>query len=109
MNCTLELTTPTGRHDIVVFDDAWERALAIVECKKGEWGVPAKQIDRYRKTGLPVHFLLCTDFALPLVKKIKASKFRGILWTDICKLPNERRLLKQFNKLNLCEEINYRE
>ncbi len=116
INCTLEASTPTGRHDVVVFDDSWKLATAIVECKKS--ANPAcsprrgeRQIERYKLTGVPVHKLWCIHEAEGLAKQIKESKFPGIEWEKIQSMPRKewRKRKPRFSAMNLCEELNYRQ
>jgi hypothetical protein len=109
VNCSLEISSPVGRHDAIVFNEDWTRALAIVECKSKE-GRGKSQQSRYAQTGVPVFMLFHVNDAKELVLKISRSTFTGVSWVAISQLPKKQRRRKnRFSPMNLCEEINLRE
>ena len=109
LNCALEVTSPKGRHDLLLFDHGWEHLLAIVECKLNAMA-GRNQISRYALIGVPIIKLYRIQDAQPIAIGIASSKFVGVLWSDVLKMPSKQHRKKnRFSSLNLVEEVNYRE
>ena len=98
--CVLEHCTPVGRLDIAVLNDARDRLLVIVECKRRESFSPG-QIARYKSIGVPVYGLHKFDRAEGLAKQLKRTLAAavGVALEDVAKMERvKKRRSKQWRK-----------
>lgn len=117
LRCTLELSTSEGRLDIAVFNDDWTKLLAIVECKNNLSGKVrrTRQIERYKRIGVPVYGLGKAQRAMHLAKIIKESNHPGIALESVPWERKSRRTRKNSTEAlidrladRLDEDVNFR-
>lgn len=73
--CVLELYTPFGRLDAVIFTSDWKRILAVVEVKRRD-DFSKLQINRYKRLGVPVFGLCKMERAERLANQIKRDYYK---------------------------------
>jgi hypothetical protein len=113
LNCALELSTPVGRLDCALFNDAWDVLLAIVECKRTvrPWQERTRQMHRYRSIGVPVHILANLQACDALAKQIKEIQ-TGVAIGKVISMRRAVRRKKcrpdKFSLLDLDPDLIYR-
>lgn len=111
LRCTLELSTREGRLDVAVFNDDWTKLLAIVECKNKPFGKVnrTRQIERYKKLGVPVYGLSKVGRAMPLAQTIKKCNHAGIAVTEIPRNRTAKARMTDANRVlsELDEDLNF--
>jgi hypothetical protein len=110
LNCLLEFTTPTGRHDLAIFNSDFTRLLALVECKKKVIARITSQIARYKAVGVPVYQLNCIHRAERLAKTIQANCHdqSGIECERLSAIPKQRRRWKYTKETHLDYDMGFR-
>ncbi len=121
----LQLVTPVGVLDAVIFSECYKRALAIVECKRNDYGKVffSKQIKRYKTLGIPVYGLARIERAAGLAAQLLRTysitdpnvgrDFEDILRSQP-KIKRRRfyrspEMEHKWSPMHLCEEINYKD
>lgn len=112
LRCTLELSTREGRLDIAVFNEDWTKLLAIVECKNRPYGAVSKnrQIERYKRLGVPVYGLSKASRAEHLAKVILKANHRGVAIEAIPRNRTAKRRTTDDERVlsELDEDVNFR-